>query len=46
LPLGSWLDRHGPKKVILSFLAVAVLGCVAFSLATSFAGGAGFIWIA
>ena len=38
LPLGKWLDRHGPKKVILSFLAVAVLGCVAFSVATSFTG--------
>jgi MFS family permease len=38
LPLGAWLDRHGPKKVILWFLAVAVLGCVAISLATSFAG--------
>lgn len=38
LPLGAWLDRHGPKRVILSFLAVAVLGCVAFSLATSFMG--------
>ncbi|MEI6760017.1 MAG: MFS transporter [Betaproteobacteria bacterium] len=38
LPLGRWLDRHGPKQVILGFLAVAVLGCIAFSLATSFAG--------
>lgn len=38
LPLGRWLDRHGPKQVILGFLAVAVAGCVAFSLATSFAG--------
>ncbi|KQT12965.1 MFS transporter [Ramlibacter sp. Leaf400] len=36
LPLGNWLDRHGPKKVILAFLLVAVAGCVAFSLATSF----------
>jgi MFS family permease len=36
LPLGNWLDRHGPKKVILSFLAIAVAGCVAFSLATNF----------
>jgi predicted MFS family arabinose efflux permease len=36
IPLGNWLDRHGPKKVILSFLAVAVAGCVAFSLATNF----------
>ncbi|MBX3656298.1 MAG: MFS transporter [Ramlibacter sp.] len=38
LPLGTWLDRHGPKKVILAFLGVAVAGCVAFSMATSFAG--------
>ncbi len=38
LPLGSWLDRFGPKRVILCFLTVAVGGCVAFSLATSFAG--------
>jgi MFS family permease len=38
LPLGAWLDRHGPKKVVLYFLSVAVLGCVAFSFATSFAG--------
>ena len=36
LPLGTWLDRHGPKKVIVSFLLLAVAGCVAFSLATSF----------
>ena len=37
LPLGNWLDRYGPKRVILCFLSVAVLGCVAFSLASSFA---------
>ena len=37
LPLGTWLDRHGPKRVILAFLCVAVLGCIAFSLAGSFA---------
>lgn len=36
LPLGNWLDRHGPKKVILCFLLVAVAGCIAFSLATNF----------
>ena len=36
LPLGAWLDRHGPKRVILGFLGIAVLACVAFSLATSF----------
>ena len=38
LPLGRWLDRQGPKTVILGFLAVAVGGCVAFSLASSFGG--------
>ena len=38
LPLGSWLDRFGPKKVNIAFLSVAVLGCMAFSMATSFAG--------
>lgn len=38
LPLGKWLDRHGPQRVILCFLAVAVLGCVAFSVARTFYG--------
>ena len=38
LPLGRWLDRHGPKKVILAFLTMAVLGCLAFSWADSFQG--------
>jgi MFS family permease len=38
LPMGHWLDRHGPKKVIISFLSVAVLGCTAFSWATNFSG--------
>ena len=37
LPLGSLLDRQGPKRVILYFLSLAVLGCLAFSLATTFA---------
>jgi len=36
LPLGSWLDRLGPKKVILRFVAVAVLACLAFSWAEGF----------
>ena len=38
LPLGTWLDRYGPKRVILCFLAVAVLGCLVFSAASSFSG--------
>ena len=38
LPLGTWLDKHGPKRVIVCFLAVAVLGCLVFSIATSFSG--------
>jgi MFS family permease len=36
LPLGTWLDRHGPRKVILAFTAIAVAGCAAFALAQSF----------
>lgn len=38
LPLGAWLDRFGPKRVEATFLAAAIAGCVAFSLATSFTG--------
>ena len=38
LPMGAWLDRHGPKKVVLGLLAVAVLGCGAFAVARSFTG--------
>jgi predicted MFS family arabinose efflux permease len=38
LPLGRWLDRHGPKKVILAFLLAAVLGCLAFAWADRFTG--------
>ncbi|MEY4098997.1 MAG: hypothetical protein RL300_168 [Pseudomonadota bacterium] len=38
LPLGAWLDRHGPKKVVLYFLLIAVMGCLAFAMANSFQG--------
>lgn len=38
LPLGAWLDRHGPKKVLVCFLTVAVAGCIAFSMASGFSG--------
>ena len=38
LPLGAWLDRHGPRRVSLGLLCVAVLGCAVFALAQGFAG--------
>jgi predicted MFS family arabinose efflux permease len=38
LLLGNWLDRYGPRRVIVGFLTLAAVGCVAFALATSFAG--------
>lgn len=38
LPLGTWLDRHGPRKVILSFVLVAVAGCLFFAFAQGFTG--------
>jgi predicted MFS family arabinose efflux permease len=38
LPLGSALDRYGPRRVVLVFLSLAVLGCVAFALARDFVG--------
>ena len=38
LPLGTWLDKHGPKRVIACFLVLAVLGCLVFSVASSFTG--------
>ena len=37
LPLGTWLVRHGPRRVLLGFLGAAVLGCLLFSLASGFA---------
>ncbi len=38
LPLGHALDRHGPRRVLLGFLCVAIVACASFALATSFAG--------
>lgn len=38
LPLGAWLDQHGPRKVALGFLGVAVAGSLVFSAATGFSG--------
>lgn len=37
LPLGSALDRFGPKRVLLVLLCVAVSGCAAFAQAPDFA---------
>jgi MFS family permease len=37
LPLGNWLDRFGPRRVLLAFMALAVLACAAFALARGFA---------
>jgi len=42
LPLGKWLDSHGPKNVILAFFVMAVFGCVCFAMAQSFVG----LWLA
>jgi predicted MFS family arabinose efflux permease len=33
LPLGQALDRHGPRRVLLGLLVVAIGGCVAFATA-------------
>jgi predicted MFS family arabinose efflux permease len=36
LPLGNWLDRFGPRNVLVTCLAGAVASCVAFALAQGF----------
>lgn len=36
LPAGYWLDKYGPKKVILILLSIAVFSCLAFSISNSF----------
>jgi MFS family permease len=38
LPLGHALDRFGPRRVLLALLAMAVLACMAFAMATSLVG--------
>jgi predicted MFS family arabinose efflux permease len=37
IPLGVWLDRYGPRRVILLMLSIAVLGCAVFAASTNFA---------
>ncbi|MFM7706230.1 MAG: MFS transporter [Rubrivivax sp.] len=38
LPLGSALDRVGPRKVLLALMVLAVAGCAAFAMAGSLSG--------
>ena len=38
IPLGYLLDKHGPKRVVSSFLLIAIIGTVAFALSQSFSG--------
>ncbi|WCM93523.1 MFS transporter [Acidovorax sp. NCPPB 2350] len=38
LPMGQWLDRYGPRAVVLGFLGVAVAGCAVFAVASGFSG--------
>ena len=38
LPMGHWLDTHGPRQVVLRFLGVGVIGCLAFAWASDFSG--------
>ena len=36
LPLGRWLDRLGPRSVLLVLLSLAVVSCLAFAFAQGF----------
>ena len=36
IPLGYLLDKYGPKKIVSSFLLIALVGTVSFALAESF----------
>ena len=38
IPLGYLLDKHGPKKIVSSFLLIAIIGTASFALAQSFTG--------
>jgi predicted MFS family arabinose efflux permease len=35
LPLGQALDRHGPRRVLLVLMVVAICGCAAFAMSGS-----------
>ena len=38
IPLGYLLDKFGPKKIVSSFLLIALIGTASFALAQSFSG--------
>ena len=38
IPLGYLLDKYGPKKIVSSFLLIALVGTGSFALAESFSG--------
>ena len=38
IPLGYLLDKFGPKKIVSSFLLIALIGTTSFALAQSFSG--------
>ena len=38
IPLGYLLDKYGPKKIVTSFLLIALIGIISFALAKSFSG--------
>ena len=38
IPLGYLLDKYGPKKIVTSFLFIALIGIISFALAKSFSG--------
>lgn len=38
LPMGSALDRLGPRRVLLALMALSVVGCAAFAMAQTFVG--------
>ena len=38
IPLGYLLDKHGPKKIVSSFLIIAIVGVTSFALAKNFTG--------
>lgn len=38
LPMGTWLDRYGPRRTEAALLIVAAVGCLVFAMAQTFLG--------